>query len=123
VADAPLTCRLDALDPRERARHASLVRELSGSIAGIAELPDGYVVRFPSRPFLFLRLAEWIELERACCPFLRIGLELARASGEFRVSLTGPPGAKELLAAELPSFTANAPPVAPPNPAEASPPA
>lgn len=103
-----LACRLDALDPRARARHAALLGELVASVSGVSDLPDGYLVRFPARPFLFLRLAEWIELERACCPFLRIGVELGRGSGEFRVSLTGPPGAKELLASELPAFAPSA---------------
>ena len=32
------------------------------------ELPNGYALRFPAKPFLFLRIARWIELERACCP-------------------------------------------------------
>ena len=103
-----LACRLDALDAGARSRHATLLRELAASVAGVTELPDGYLVRFPARPFLFLRLAEWIEIERACCPFLRIGVELGRGSGEFRVSVTGPPGAKELLASELPAFAPTA---------------
>lgn len=108
----PLACRLDALDAAGRERHAALARELAGSIAGVEDLPSGYLVRFPARPFLFLRLAEWIELERACCPFLEIGLEIASAPREFRLSLTGPPGARELLAAELPRFAASARPPA-----------
>ncbi len=102
----PLVCRVDALDPPERARQRTLVSEISGALAGVEELADGYAVRFPARPFLFLRLAEWIELERRCCPFLTIQLELRRQEREIRVSLTGASGVKDFLRAELPSLAA-----------------
>lgn len=100
----PLACRLDALEATGRKRHASLVRELAGAAIGIDEQPDGFAVRFPARPYLFLRIAEWVELERACCPFFDIRIDFDRGAREIRVSLTGPDGAKEVLRAELPGL-------------------
>jgi hypothetical protein len=102
VAETPLACRIDALGPGERARHRALVAEVTAAAAAIEELPEGYAIRFPARPYLFLRLAEWIELERACCPFLSIRLQFEREERAIRVSLSGPAGTKRFLQAELP---------------------
>ena len=102
MSDAPLACRMDALGTSGRARHATLVAELASTGPIVEELADGFAFRFPSRPYLFLRVAEWIGLERECCPFLAIRLELEHADRSLRVSVTGPAGTKDLLRAELP---------------------
>ena len=46
--------------------------------------------------------AEWIALERKCCPFLTFRIVVAGAQPGFTLALTGPPGVKEFLTAELP---------------------
>jgi hypothetical protein len=102
VSETPLACRLDALGPTGRARHAALVAELASTAPVVEELAEGFAFRFPSRPYLFLRVAEWIGLERECCPFLAIRLELDHAERSLRVSVTGPAGTKDFLRAELP---------------------
>lgn len=107
-AGALVACRLDAFDERERARHRQLAAELLAAVSDVEELPDGYAVRFPAKPFLFLRIAQWIELERACCPFLTIRLEIERSAPAYRVRLTGPEGAKDVLRAGLLRFPSGA---------------
>jgi hypothetical protein len=104
VAETRLACRIDALDARQRERHAALVAELATAATGVEELGDGYAVRFPSQPYLFLRVAEWVELERACCPFLAIGIAFENGVGSIRVDLRGPAGVKEFLRSQYPSF-------------------
>ena len=98
----PLACRIDALDFAQRGRHAQLFRELAASVADVEELPDGLAIRFPSKPYVFLRLAEWMELERACCPFLEFGLIFENRVPTMRLELRGPEGVKDFLRAELP---------------------
>ena len=93
---------MDALGASGRARHAALVAELASAGPAVEELAEGFAFRFPSRPYLFLRVAEWIGLERECCPFLAIRLELEHANRSLRVSVTGPAGTKDFLRAELP---------------------
>ncbi len=100
---------MDVLDAADRARHAVLVSELASSAPAVEELAEGFAFRFPSRPYLFLRVAEWIGLERECCPFLEIRLDVEHASGTLKVSVTGPAGAKEFLRAELPLAAGGAP--------------
>jgi hypothetical protein len=102
VSDVPLACRLDALDSKQRARHAELLRELASAVTNVEELPDGIAVRFPARPYVFLRLAEWMELERACCPFLDFGLIFENRVPTMRLAVRGPAGVKDFLRAELP---------------------
>jgi hypothetical protein len=102
VSEAPLACRIDALDAPRRERHRVLLRELVDSVSDVEDLPDGIAVRFPARPYVFLRLAEWIELERACCPFLELGLVFENRLPTMRLDVRGPAGVKELLRAELP---------------------
>jgi hypothetical protein len=105
----PVACRLDAFDAAGRAEHGRLARELLAAASPVEELPDGFALRFPAKPFLFLRISRWIELERACCPFLTIRLELDRSSSAYRVSLTGPAGTKDVLRAELLRLPAGTP--------------
>jgi hypothetical protein len=100
---------MNALDPADRARHALLVSELASAAPAVEELAEGFAFRFPSRPYLFLRIAEWIGLERQCCPFLAIRLDVEHASRTLKVSVSGPAGAKELLRAELPLAAGSAP--------------
>jgi hypothetical protein len=93
---------MDALDPKQRERHGDLLRELARAVTDVEELPDGLAVRFPARPYVFLRLAEWMELERACCPFLELGLIFENRVPTMRLDLRGPAGVKEFLRGELP---------------------
>ena len=102
MSETPLACRMDALDPADRARHAALLAELAGAKPEVEEIAEGFAFRFPWRPYLFLRVAEWIGLERECCPFLAIRLEVEHASRSLRVSVTGPAGTKDILRSELP---------------------
>ncbi|HEV8231860.1 MAG TPA: hypothetical protein VGQ75_05900 [Thermoanaerobaculia bacterium] len=102
MGDAPFACRLDALDPEQRKRHAALLRELEGAVSSVDDLPDGVSIRFPMRPYLFLRLAEWMELERACCPFFQFGLIFENRVPAMRLDLRGPEGVKDFLRGEFP---------------------
>lgn len=42
---------------------------------GIQELQNGVSLTFPPDSILFRDVAEWISLERRCCPFLEFALE------------------------------------------------
>ena len=45
------------------------------------ELPDGYAFRFASDTQAILRVAEFITIERLCCPFLNFRVEVAEDNG------------------------------------------
>ena len=64
------------------------------------ELPDGFAFRLAAEPALFQQAAEWISLERRCCPFVRFALE-SKEEDSVWVGLSGGPGVKEAIAAEM----------------------
>lgn len=99
--ETPLACNLGAFDAAERERHQALVHDLLAARQEVWELPDGYALRFTSERERLLALAEFVSLERLCCPFLTFGLDVEGASGPLWLRLTGRTGVKELLKLEL----------------------
>ena len=100
-SDIPLACDFSGMDAVQKARHRDVRRRLTASIEDISELENGYVFHFPVEAELVLALAEFITLERLCCPFLSFALELEAGSGPLRLRLTGREGVKDYLKAEL----------------------
>jgi hypothetical protein len=94
-----LTCRLDALEGPQTLRYQELRKAMKSAVE-TRELPDGYAVRFPSDPTLFVKVAEWITLERLCCSFLAFGLDWSERDGVL-LRLTGGPGVKAFLGTQL----------------------
>ena len=97
---APIACQANALDKTQRKRQQELLQIVRTSALGMQELPDGYAVRLGADPALFQQTAEWIGLERRCCPFLEFGLEW-RKDDSVWLRLTGGPGVKEFLSETL----------------------
>ena len=93
-----LVCKLDALTPAERARSATLLGELRAAMVERAELGDGWAFRLRDGASL-AGVAEWIALERRCCPFFRFQLDVDGDAGPVWLRLTGA-GVKEFLATQ-----------------------
>ena len=72
----PIACNLEAFSAPERERHASLLQRLDGRILERREVSEGYAFRFAMEADTIAELAEWICLERRCCPFLRFSIEV-----------------------------------------------
>jgi hypothetical protein len=110
-ADEPLTCRLDALSPAQRARHQKLTSLLQRAVVGTRELSDGYELtldlsRLPADaqgdPVCVVEIAEWVDLEARCCPFLDFGIAVrGKGPGSIALALTGGAGVKEFLKMEF----------------------
>ena len=100
-SESPLACDLDAISAGDRPRYNELRKILAASAAGKRELADGIAVQISTERMPLVQLAEWISLERKCCPFFEFKIEVAPASGPVWLSLTGRPGVKEFLAQTL----------------------
>jgi hypothetical protein len=96
--EIPLACDLDAIGAADRARYNELRRMLAASAVGKRELPDGIAVQIATERMTLAQVAEWISLERKCCPFLEFRIDVAPASGPVWISLTGRAGVKVFLA-------------------------
>lgn len=94
-----LACNLGAMTPAQRARHRDLGEALRGGIRETVELPDGFTFRLP--PEAWSTAAEFVLLEKLCCPFVRFQLEMSEDGGPVRLTLTGREGVREFLRAEL----------------------
>lgn len=93
-----IACNLGALSAPERERRAALARALVEQ-AESRELADGYALRLAGVDSLARESLDWLLLERRCCPFLRLELELEPDDGALWLRLRGGEGVKEFLAA------------------------
>jgi hypothetical protein len=94
-----LVCNRDGLTAAERARSAALRGALRAATVERAELSDGWAFRLSADASL-PAVAEWIALERRCCPFFRFRLDVDGETGPVWLRLTGPAGVKEFLVAQ-----------------------
>lgn len=95
-----IACRLGALGPEGRARQKELLQRVTSRVLEISERPDGFVLSLAADRNLVTAAAEWIGLERLCCPFASFSLEWDQDDA-VRITITGPEGAKDVLAAEM----------------------
>jgi hypothetical protein len=100
-AGIPIACDLNALTRAERERRGTLVGALAQAIIGRAELDHGYELRVDSARLDLPALAEWLALERRCCPFLHFRVELGPGDGPVTVALSGGDGVKDFLRVEM----------------------
>ena len=63
----------------------------------VQELADGFAYSFMSEGNRFKELADMIDLERQCCPFLQFRVTLAASNGPISLEITGPEGTKDFL--------------------------
>jgi len=99
-ASPPIVCNLKAIHDGDRPIYESLSRQLRAAITDPGELPDGYVLGLRHESISLVQAAQWISLERLCCPFLTFQLE-AQGEGDFRLTIRGPAGAKAILRSEF----------------------
>ena len=98
---SPIACNLKALPPAERARHAALSEKLRAAAASRQELPDGIAFNLNPAMMKLAEVADWVEAERLCCPFLDFRIALEREGGGLQLSLTGRQGVKDFLLSDF----------------------
>jgi hypothetical protein len=98
-ASAGPACQMSVFDERQQRRHDELQGRFGSVVQETRELPDGYAFRLVSDAGAFVGVAEWITLDRLCCPFMEFRLEWK--GGEAWLSLTGGAGVKEMLHAAM----------------------
>jgi hypothetical protein len=89
-------CERQALDAEQHERHQALMGQLRSAVEEIRELPAGYEFALPAETSTILAAAEFISLERQCCPFLKFELDVS-SDGPALLRLTGAKGVKEFL--------------------------
>lgn len=95
-------CNLKAISAAERPRYSDLMKRLRSATRERSELPDGYAFKVDSKTISLPEVAEWVSMERLCCPFLTLQLSASGDQADWTLKLTGPKGVKPLLQAEFP---------------------
>ena len=101
MASPLLACNLKAISAVQRPRYNDLVSRLRVAMRDCRELPDGYSYSLDLGNITSSEVAEWIDMERVCCPFLVFQLEGAGEAS--RLTMRGPEGVKALLREEFPA--------------------
>ena len=96
-----VACNLNALNRGEQARRSVLARELSSMSVGMEALPDGYGFRYAADSSTLMKIAEFVSMERLCCPFLSFTIEVEPANASIHLRLSGGDGVKQFIADEL----------------------
>ncbi|HSS45291.1 MAG TPA: hypothetical protein VLO07_08120 [Thermoanaerobaculia bacterium] len=109
-AEEPLACKINALTGPQRDRYQLLSERLRSAVVERVELTNGYELvldlgRLPrdsaGSPFCVVEVAEWVDLEARCCPFLDFGIAVSGKGGPVKLRLTGGKNVKAFLKTEL----------------------
>ena len=102
-AGTPMACRTDTgvSGPEQESHYQRLADAMRGTVLEVRELPGGYALRYPSDASSIMMVAEWITLERRCCSFVDFELHVEPEGRAVWLNLSGGPGVKEFLQAEI----------------------
>jgi hypothetical protein len=100
-AQSPFRCDLHSLSKEERSRHSHLTTRLVSAIVEKRQLQDGFAFKLDLERMSLGTVAEWIELERKCCPFFGYRIDVEAERGVTWLHLTGRPGVKEFIESEF----------------------
>jgi len=98
-----LACNPDAISAAERPHYNELVARIRSAMQNRRTIPNGYAFQLDSRIVSLPEAAEWIGIERLCCPFLTLQLSASGNQTGWTLTLTGPEGVKPHLDAEFPN--------------------
>jgi hypothetical protein len=94
----PIACSLDKAQFEERKALVNRIGELAAERKAIS---SGFALRFGPEAGLVSQLADFIEVERMCCPFLTFRIDV-QAGGSVWLELTGPDAAQRIIRELIP---------------------
>jgi len=98
---SPFACDMTAIAADQRGAHLATIEKLFRAVEEVRELPNGYAFHLSNDPQMLQTAAQFIALERLCCPFFAFALEIEKEGGAVWLSLTGREGAKPFIMAEI----------------------
>ena len=101
MQELPIACDMTALNAAQRERQRVLMKMFHASIQEAEGLDDGYAFRLRADGATILAAAEFITIERLCCPFLTFELTVGAADDPVWLKVSGRAGVKEFIEAEF----------------------
>ena len=74
------------------------------SVIVARELSNGYALQIDTSRASMVTVAQWIDLERKCCPFFDFDVNMHGENGAVWLSLTGREGVKQFIAMDFTSL-------------------
>ena len=102
MTNVSIACNLAAFTSEQRQRHTALSQQLAQAVQEVRELTDGYAFHYATDETTWLLAAEYVDLERRCCPFFTFTL-VRESEGAVWLQITGSEGVKDFLATQLPT--------------------
>jgi hypothetical protein len=99
--ESQFACDMSAIAPDQRGEHMATTESLFRAAEKIVEMSNGYRFRLPNDSETLRKAAEFIALERLCCPFFGFALEVEREGGAIWLSLSGREGVKPFILEEI----------------------
>ena len=100
-SQSPFACVMTAIAPGQRTSHLENAKKLFEAVAEIRELENGYAFCLGNDGSVLTRVAEFIELEKLCCPFFGFAVIVEPEGGNIWLHLTGREGVKMFIQAEV----------------------
>lgn len=93
-----LACDASVVTAEQKERWVRvIIPQLYKAVQEIQELPDGYAWRLPPNPEVLMLIAEDLNIERLCCPFVHYTLSIEPDRGPFWLRMTGNAEVKTFL--------------------------
>jgi len=94
-SEIPIACQLT--DRELQARRKDYLDKTAELLVDSTEISNGFIYKFPLKSAILRDLAEIIDLERQCCPFLNFKLVVESGTEIVSLELTGADDAKEII--------------------------
>lgn len=94
-------CNLDAIPAAKRRRYRRLLEAVRDAMRSHRRLRDGLALDLDTGMLPFAQVAEWLQMERLCCPFLTIDLRSEPGDSVWHLRLRGPAGTAKAIQAAL----------------------
>jgi hypothetical protein len=94
--DQPIACNLTEAQMRER--RLEVLEPFRAQTHRSELLPNGIAYTLEISQDTLVNLAQLVDLERRCCPFLSFAIIIKAADSAIRLEITGPPEAQAMIA-------------------------
>ena len=101
MQELPIACDMTALNAAQRERQQALMKSFHALVQEMQETNDGYAFRLAADTETILLAAEFITIERLCCPFFNFALEVGPPDAPLWLRISGREGVKEFIKMEL----------------------
>lgn len=104
IQEVVLACDINAIRPEDREQHFCTGQTLFAAVQEVREFAGGYGFRLPVENTVLSQAAEFISMERLCCPFFGFTLRLEPPNAALWLELTGDDAVKLFIRAEIGSL-------------------